>query len=162
MKNRYSKIKIFFHAASFIFFCLGALFLDTFTFSWGGKPVTQFLFCGYLILLMKNRSLLRLFLLILLLALESVLFWGQAEYLLFFALLAYITINIFKELIHIPIVIPFITLNLVLSVQTLFAIIYLQHPYADFFYTIGHFSVNNVFLIMYWIFENKGKQGNRS
>jgi len=161
MANR-SKIKKFIQFILFLLFSISALLLDTLSFSWACKPLIQLLLCSYIILLAKQRSQLFIVLTIIMLALESALFFGQIEYSLFFALLAYVSTQTLNELIHIPIAIPIITLNLVLIVQKLFSILYLQHHYYDFLYTIGHFGINNIVLIMYWIFENNGKQGNRS
>jgi len=161
MINSKFNLKNYIQYVFLAFFYVGAFLIDTISFTLAGKTLIQLIFCSYLILLTKQRSRLLITVTIAMLSLESLVFFGQVEYALFFALLAYISIKTISALVHIQIAVPLITLNLVLVVQKLFSILYLQNPYNDFLYTIGHFGINNVILIMYWIFENNGKQGNR-
>ncbi len=157
MVNKAIKINFCINIFSYVTLAIFTFFIDIASFSYMHKPFIQLLFCYYLVLLTKKRSSLLIFFTLVLLAAESIIFFGQVEYYLFFALLGYISTNLFKELIHVPIIVPLITLNLTLLVQKLFSIAYLHHPYNDFIYTVGHFSINTLLLLVYWIFENNGK-----
>lgn len=157
MINKSRKIKLILNSLIYFIFACILFYSDLALFSWLNKPLLQLLLCAYIVLLTKQRSNIILSITITLLCLESILFFGQIEYFLFFTLLAYISVKLFKELIQISIAIPLVTLNINLVIQKLFSIIYLHQTYNDFLYTIGHFFINMLFLILYWIFENNGK-----
>ena len=157
MTNQRRKIKIITNAFFYFAFACLLFYIDISMFSIFQKPFSQFLLCAYIVLLTKQRSALFLSPFVLLLSLESLVFFGQIEYLLFFTLLAYVSVRLFKELIQISVAIPLIALSINLLTQKFFFIIYLSQSHNDFLYTIGHFCFNLLFLIIYWIFENNGK-----
>lgn len=157
MNNQNKKIKVIFNSLIYLVFACILFYSDLAFFSCFNKAFLQFLLCAYIVLVSKQRSNLLIIITIILLSLESIVFFGQIEYLLFFALLAYISVKLFKELIQISIAVPLVALNINLVVQKLFSIIYLHQTYHDFLYTIGHFFINMLFLTIYWIFENNGK-----
>jgi hypothetical protein len=157
MTNQNRKLKIILNGCLFIFFAGILFYTDLLFFHSFHKMFAQFLLCMFIILATRQRSALFLGISLFFLSLESIIFFGQLEYMLFFALLAYITVKLLNDVIQMSLAIPLISLTTNLIIQKTFTSLYLHYPYTDFLYTIGHFSFNLLFLMLYWIFENNGK-----
>ncbi len=155
--------KTFWHYTVQVTLIASALLLDLLVFEQWNGLVLQALLCTYIVTLIKSEGSGSIFLLfITALAVESQIIFSHVSYGLYVALFLIPLTLLLRTWLDTLIVTALASLAVVLPLQQVLFIAHQQTSSINLKDIIGHFLINGLFLMIYWVFDKNGKQGNRS